>query len=521
MAAGSGAVPSLYLPLRAWIRAMLAVFFRRIQVVGEELLPPSGPLLLVGNHPNSLLDPAILLASSARPVAFAAKDALFAVPVLGAILRGVGAIPIRRRVEADGDARAGAQADAPATVDNAEAFAAMAAYLGAGGVIGIFPEGCSYEATQLQPLKTGAARLALAAAAAHPTAGLQIVPVGLNYVAPRRFRSCVLVRHGPPLAIDATWVARWQAEPRGTARALTDEIDKALRALTIQADDWPTLRVLETVRRLYQPPGLSLEARLELSRRFAAGYARVREHPEIVKLFVRVAAFRARLDAIDLQERDLGHSWGAWDVLARFWRRTGPALLWLPLALPGLALHGPALLLAAWVGARVSPRPDVLATTRLLVGVVGVLVTWAAAAFALAAQLGPQAALALPALPLSGWAALRVMQRYADGREVAVSLVGFWRFRREVAALRRERRALEAAVVGAVVRHLPPDMQPLFLDASRARLGQGGDLPADGAAGWDDDSEIASAALDAAGIGRGSEAEFLTAFADLLAEDRT
>lgn len=516
--------PALYGPLRTVIRLLLGAFFRRVRTTCEENLPVEGPVLLVGNHPNSLLDPAALIAVCERPVAFAAKDVLFANPLLRPILRGVGAVSIRRRVEADGKVDA-ATSDAPARVDNSEAFAAMQQRLAAGGAIGIFPEGLSHDEAQLQPLRTGAARLALTMPIGSPP--LTIVPVGLNYSAPKRFRSNVLVRFGPPLCIDDARRAAATEDPRAAARALTHDIDLALRALTINADDWDTLRVLETVRRLYQPPGLSLEARVELAQRFAAGYAAVRDQPDIHRLFEAVAHFRDRLDAIDLQERDLDHDWALPAVVARFFRRSGRALFWLPLALPGLLLHLPAALLAGVVGRFATPRRDVVATTKLLVGFALVALTWVVAGSWLYPTLGRapfswspwlRAAL-LPLLPLSGWAALRVVERYADGRELLASLLSYFRYRREVADLRREARLLESAVVRAVVRHLPADLEPLFLQASAERIGNLGDdvLPhsADRR-----DGEVAAAAMDAAGVPQEESLRWLAAFDELLKENR-
>lgn len=514
----------LYGPLRTLIRALLGVFFRRVRTTGEELLPPDGPLLLVGNHPNSLLDPAVLIVATERPVLFAAKEDLFDNPGLRPILRGVGAVPIRRRIAADGKVDAAA-ISAPVRVDNSAAFTAMHGLLAAGGAIGIFPEGLSHDEAQLQPLRTGAARLALATPIG--SAPLPIVPVGLNYSAPKRFRSNVLVRYGPPIWIDDIRREAFAADAKAAGRALTEEIDLALRALTINAEDWDTLRVLETVRRLYQPPGLSLEARVELARRFAAGYEQVRDRPDVRALFDAVRQFRERLDAIDLGERDLAQDWRFRTVLARFWRRSGRALLWLPLALPGLLLHLPAALLAGLVGRLATPRRDVVATTKLLVGLALVVATWVACAVLLW-QYGTQPPLTLalwqvaallPLLPLSGWAALRLVERYADARELLLSMVAYLRYRREVAALRRERRLLEAAVVRAVVRHLPADLEPLFLEASAERLGGLGDAELPDAADRRD-AEVAAAAMDAAGVPSDASLRWLVAFDELLGEDR-
>lgn len=46
---------------RALVRVALGVFYRRVEVVGLERLPPAGPRIYVGNHGNSLIDPALAL----------------------------------------------------------------------------------------------------------------------------------------------------------------------------------------------------------------------------------------------------------------------------------------------------------------------------------------------------------------------------------------------------------------------------------------------------------------------------
>ena len=79
----------------------------------------------------------------------------------------------------------------------------MFAVLGEGGAIGIFPEGLSHDEAQLAQLKTGAARLALGGAQ-RSTQPIQIVPCGLTFIHPKRFRSRVLVQFGPPIIVDAS-----------------------------------------------------------------------------------------------------------------------------------------------------------------------------------------------------------------------------------------------------------------------------------------------------------------------------
>ena len=96
----------------------------RLEVTGLEAMPPSGPVLLAGNH-DSYWDP-IAVGIAARPVRqihALAKIELWKVPGLGPVLNGMGQIPIDRGA---GDAHA---------LDRA------ITRLREGACIGVFPEG--------------------------------------------------------------------------------------------------------------------------------------------------------------------------------------------------------------------------------------------------------------------------------------------------------------------------------------------------------------------------------------------
>ncbi len=428
------------------------VFFRRIEVVGLENIPTAedGAVIFCGNHPNSLLDPVLITAYCGRIVHFAAKDTLFQSRILRFLLNLMGAVPVFRRVDHKGG-----------KLGNDQAFAALHAVIGMSRSIGIFPEGLSNEKSHLAPLKTGAARIAMGAKRDHPETRVFLVPAGLCYFKPNRFRSSVLVQFGAPYEV--TEEIATAADQRAEVVTLTEKIDDHLRALTINAESWETIWVLDGVRRLYQPEGISLEQRVELSRRFNRTYPDVADEKPIRKLYDRVRSYLVRLSAAGLADDDLRRDVSVRDVAKRVAGQTILLLGALPLAILGAPIHLPLLFLFMIAGTYFSPRKDVVATTKFMVGFLTVLLVYvgliAFASWKLSIFWGLLVAVLFP---LSGRAVLHVISRAHALRHTFLTTLRIVRFRREVAELRDERAALVASVQGIVDRYRPADMIPMF-----------------------------------------------------------
>ena len=163
-------------------------------------MPTQGPVLLLANHPNSLLDPALVAAAVTRPVRFLAKSTLFTDSRVGWLVRGSGAIPVHRRSD-----------DPEAASRNVRMFESVFQELAAGAAVGIFPEGLSHSSSSLAKLKTGSARIALGA---YPQTGVfPLIPIGLVLRDKGAFRSEVLVIRGS--AVGGTI---WQTEEPKTRR---------------------------------------------------------------------------------------------------------------------------------------------------------------------------------------------------------------------------------------------------------------------------------------------------------------
>ena len=225
-----------YTVMKPLVQVALRVFFRRVEVRHPERMHLPGPLLLAGNHPNTLMDPLLAAVNRRQPIAFLAKSTFFQNPVVRAIMQSGNSIPIYRAQDA-GTAVDGVVTPEQRAAQNEASFGRCYDYLDQGGTIMIFPEGTSVSERRLRPLKTGAARIALGAEARHGfKLGLQVVPVATNYFDPSKFRSDVLLNVAPPIRV-ADYATAYARDPDEAADQLTEAIRVALeRRLVISRD---------------------------------------------------------------------------------------------------------------------------------------------------------------------------------------------------------------------------------------------------------------------------------------------
>lgn len=193
-------------PLYAFARGVCKLVFVllwRLRVDGREHVPATGPLIVACNH-ISYLDPAALGSALPRPVTYLAKKELFAIPVLGPLIRRLGAYPLDR--EAGGVA----------------AVRAAMRVLKEGRCVGIFPEGTRNTSGTAQE-KGGAALLAA-------LSGAPIVPAAV--VGTKRAKRFAQVRvvFGEPFTVARNRNAagddleKWTAEIMRRIRALEESI---------------------------------------------------------------------------------------------------------------------------------------------------------------------------------------------------------------------------------------------------------------------------------------------------------
>ena len=194
-------------PVRTGVRLLgngLARALLSVTVEGREHVPPSGPVLLAGNH-SGLLDGPLVFFVSPRPPSLLTKSEVF-VGVWARFFGWLGLIPVHR-----------GQADRAA-------LQAGLAHLAAGGALGVFPEG-TRGSGGFDSITDGLAYLAL-------RSGAPVVPIavtGTGVALPKgtamlKLRAPVRIVFGPPVSVDV------EGDPRArrTVRAAAEQLRLAL-----------------------------------------------------------------------------------------------------------------------------------------------------------------------------------------------------------------------------------------------------------------------------------------------------
>ncbi len=140
----------LYFFFKCLVWIVLKIYNPFTYVLGRQNLRQKGPLIVISNHPNTLLDPLHVAIRLPRYVYFLANASLFKNPIIGWILNQLYCIPVQRTQDTNGK-----------PLDNKDAFNRSNDFLSRGGCLYVAPEGTSWMEKRLRPLKTGTARIAL------------------------------------------------------------------------------------------------------------------------------------------------------------------------------------------------------------------------------------------------------------------------------------------------------------------------------------------------------------------------
>lgn len=374
-----------------------------------------------------------------------------------------------------------------------------------GGCVGIFPEGGSHDRSDLLPLKAGVAVMALGALAEFPDCNVKVVPVGMNYFSPHKFRSRAVIEFGTPIEIPAEMVAKYRSggdAKREAVSTLLDNVTDGLRSVTVRCSDWDTLMTIQAARRLYRPAGrkIPLPLVVELNRRLLEGYLHYQDNPAIIKLRENVAFYNSQLQNLGLKDHQVETAnLSRLTLLGKLLYRSAKLLVLSIAALPGTILFAPVFFAARRISRQKAAQAlkgstvkiqanDVLATWKLLVAMglapvlyvsYAIIGAWIASYYNWFPSIPSPLLflLLIPAISSISYSSLIIgetgMDLYKSLRPLALALSPS--HQDSLADLQALRRDLVVEVT-EVVHSLGPELYPDFKDAISKRAGYDADL---------------------------------------------
>jgi len=438
--------------VHAIISIALRLFFRRIEAVNVENVPKAGAIIFVLNHPNGLVDPALVFVSLGRRVSFLAKSTLYDNPIGAFLLRTFEILPVYRHIDTNTDSS-----------KNSSTFENCFELLHRRRCIAIFPEGISHDATKLQPIKTGAARIALGALGVNqeeekgrkgekkreiadrrpPTADrfttdsgqrttdefdLKIMAVGLYYTSKTAFRSEALIRYGETLDVESVALDETGEPPREAVLALTKRIEDALRRVTLNLETESELDAVIKAELLFSSVYENLIFKRTLEKTFqrlqdlAARYKLLEKNDpqKMRELNEKVSSYENNLEESGITGESLSvlqHP--TWYVFRYLILRIVFLILLAPFAVVGAIIHSPAYLFSNLIGQMFKTHDaDAAGSSSKIIAAIGLMpLTWLVTALIILYFYGWQIALlSIPIVILCGYIALRSSETLVDMR---------------------------------------------------------------------------------------------------------
>ncbi len=357
-------LPHGYRFLRRFVRFWINRFFSRIEIHGARNIP-DGAAIFAMNHPNNLIDSLIISYAIERKIHYLATSQMFRNKLLALFLHNAGVIPVYRK-----------QDDPAHSEKNVATFQACYDVLNAQGTIGIYPEGTTHSEPRVKEIKTGAARIALETELQY-SAGVKIVPVGLNFSARKSFRGDVLVNIGAPIDT-AFYMTHYRNDPVGAVDQLTSDLQDAMEKEVLHIDAPELDQLVKDIEEIYKgelirdlieighKPGEVNSFRLSQKLVEGIHFFNKREPARLLKIQEDVRNYNNRLRKAHLQDR----------LLREIDHRPGPVLMRIlllltgfPLALWGGVNHFLPYKLTRLISRKFAKKETDYATTRILSGI--------------------------------------------------------------------------------------------------------------------------------------------------------
>lgn len=356
----------LYRILKFVIGIGIRLYYNEIRIKNKKYLKNEGkPMIIVANHPNTLMDAWVIGMVCSQPIYYMAKATLFDSSFKLKLLRSLNMIPINRQGE--GTIKG---------VDNQDSLSECYKILAEGKTLVIFPEGTSYKERVLRKLKTGTARIALETERLNNwKLDLQIVAVGLNYSQQERFRSDILIDIDKPRNIQE-YREEYEKHPRDTSQRLTSSIRKRLESVLVTVESQDEELLVEQIYRVMNTKyegtekGVNKEVKemKEITRRLDE--IKILQPWLLEDIKIKIKSINWKLEKMYIRTDFLDKKFRSLSFFRQMMISVVFVLIALPLALFGVIHNVFQYLFADWLVPKISTDVEYFAPLAILVGIV-------------------------------------------------------------------------------------------------------------------------------------------------------
>jgi len=277
------------------------------------------------------------------------------------------------------------------------------------------------------------------------TLGVRLVPVGLQYREKMIFRSDVTVVWGEPITVSDAAREAYGEDPRAAVAMLTEEVDEAIRAVTVNLDRWEDLPLLELAGQVWTDENDPATRLIGLANGHRSFVERTPERIESLRR--RLELFAEHLSELGLEPRDLEGRVRLWPALKFVGALLGSLLVGVPIVILGIVTYCvPYFAVRGLVGLK-TLEPDIVASAKVLASILFYGI-WQAGLVVAGVYLGgwQMGVAAGVALPLAGVLTPGFSERRQRlWRRLSLTIrLPFAKRRRE--ALRRERDGIRADI---------------------------------------------------------------------------
>lgn len=200
------------------MRAALHCYFGQIRIRRVDTIPKEGPLMLLPNHQNALLDALLIATHCSRKPYFLTRSDVFSNALFRSLFSFFRMLPVYRI------------RDGRSTLQKNEAiFQKCVELLGSGETVLVFPEANHHLDRRVRPLSKGFTRILFQAMEQPEIREILLLPVGLNYYNAAAFPDMAALYYGKAFPISTLYNPE---DLRQSAMQIKREVMQQLQTLT-------------------------------------------------------------------------------------------------------------------------------------------------------------------------------------------------------------------------------------------------------------------------------------------------